>query len=120
MTNKRHVPIILALGLFLASPSYADEDDTMIVLEDGDTPEDIVQLIELPGAAADTAKDAALFGHETANQAKELGREFGQSVADDAKLGTQGADIRAEVRDNARRDARGDNGPGSGPGGRPE
>ena len=117
MAARNSAAFIFAFSVCASTAAYADELDTMVLLEDGATPEDIVQTIVLP----DTARDNLMRGHENANEAKLNGREFGQGVAEEAKLRSQGEDIRADVRDNARRDAGADNGLGDDrPGGRPD
>ena len=116
MKTRKHVPLILGLGLCLGTMAYADDDDTMVLVEEGDTVEDVVTMIELPVSASSTAVTASEHGRTTAYDASKFGRDTAA-----AARGEAGEDIRAEVRDNARRDARGDNSQGDNPpGGRPE
>jgi hypothetical protein len=115
--NFKHSFLVLLITGALASNTYADDDDTMMVVEQGATPEDIVKVIELPVFAAASAQEKSASGHEIANQAKTLGKEFGQQIAEDAKNNNISEQVRDDIKQNARRDARGANGRGKGPGG---
>lgn len=116
MNLKPYLFSLLA-AFALSSPVYADDDDTMTVVEEGATPEDIVKVIELPEFASPSAQANAAFGHTTANQAKSLGKEFGQQMAEQARNNNISEQIRDDIRQNARREARGNNGQGNGPDG---
>lgn len=73
---------------FLVVTAYAEdapEDVTMMVVEEGAMPEDIVGEIELPAGAAQEAHENAAKGLETANAAREGGRAFGQARAEEAR-----------------------------------
>lgn len=106
--------LFVLLAVFAISPpAYADDEDTMMVVEEGATPDDIINVIELP----DFASSQANASFETANQAKALGKEFGQQMAEQAKNNNISEQIRDDIQQNARREARGDNGQGNGPGG---
>jgi hypothetical protein len=119
MKTRKYVPLILGLGLCLGTMAYAEEDGTMTLVEEGETPEEIMQMIKLPGSASDVGRENSKRGRDTASDARADGQQFGQDRAELAR--SDGEDIRAEVRDNARRDARGDNSQGDNPpGGRPE
>ena len=116
MNLKPYLWLLLA-AFALSSPAHADDDDTMIVVEEGATPEDIVNVIELPVFASPKATKNAAFGHETAKQANALGNEFGKQMAEEAKNKNISEQIRDDIQQNARREARGNNGQGNGQGG---
>lgn len=92
--------------VFAQSSAEGDDDDfevTMMVLEEGDEPFEILELIELPDAASATAVERSAQGLDTANAAREGRREFGQSVAEEARQRAGEAGNAAEqARDNAR------------------
>jgi hypothetical protein len=61
-------------------------DVTITVVESpGDLPAAVTKTIELPPAASDRARERSQHGLERANEARALGREFGQSIAEQAK-----------------------------------
>lgn len=105
---------ILLLGL-IATPVWADEENaddvTMEVVSDADADEaEFVDEIELPEAAADTARTNSAFGIDTANEARtkagEDGRAFGQSTAQEARERGRDANNAANARDRAGSEAR--------------
>ena len=118
---------LLAFGMaFSPIASFADEheedEDTMTVVEEGDTEEGIVAFIELPvpnenaergiGIAnaarnPETEKKGGAFGEWVSNQVRS---EVVSQAADNASAAEE---VRQDVRDNARRDAKGDNGEGN-------
>ena len=116
MNLKPYLFSLLAV-FALSSPAYADDDDTMMVVEEGATPDDIVKVIDLPSFAAPSAQGNAAFGQETANQAKTLGKEFGQQMAEEAKSKHISEQVRDDILQNVRREARSNNGQGNGPDG---
>lgn len=91
MTNDmmRKSGLVVAVLLLLpAGAALADQplDVTIrVVSSPADLPAAVTKTIELPAAASDVARDRAAKGLDTANQARELGREFGQAIADEAK-----------------------------------
>jgi hypothetical protein len=114
MKTKFNLALVLALGLALSGGVHADDDDvTLDVVELDQTPADIVNLIELPESASDQARDSSAHGLETANQARELrgnetaaearelGREFGERMAEEARDGNVSEQIRDEALDRA-------------------
>lgn len=115
MNLKPHLFSLLAV-FALSSPAHANDDDTMTVVEEGATPDDIVKVIELPSFAAPSAQGNAAFGQQTANQAK-TGKQFGQQMADEAKSNNISEQVRDDILQNARREARSNNGQGNGPDG---
>lgn len=124
MSPKKYLvmSLVVLLAVFTLVPSaYADGEDTMMVVEEGATPDDIVKIIELPGFASATGHGAghgkAAFGQEKGKEAKSLGKEFGQQMAEEAKNKNMSEQARDNARQNARREARGNNGQGNRPGG---
>ena len=93
--NKLNWQVLLTVAaVALAGPVYAEEDndgDTsntteeemeVVMAEEGDDPEDIIKLLELPENASDTGRINSAKGLETANLAREDGRAFGQAMAE--------------------------------------
>jgi hypothetical protein len=80
---------LLLAAICLVGGVMADDkplDVTITVVESpGDLPATVTRTIELPPAASDRARERAQHGLETANEARALGREFGQSIAEEAK-----------------------------------
>lgn len=112
MKTRLNVALSIAFGLALAGAAHADDlDVTMVVVETDQTPDDIVNLIQLPESASDRARESSSRGLETANQARELrgnetsaearelGREFGERMADEARDGNVGQQIRDNLGD---------------------
>lgn len=85
----RTTELILLIAIFPPGIAAADEkplDVTISVVTSPDElPAAVTKNLELPAAASDTGRDHAAAGLGTANQAREMGREFGQGIADDAK-----------------------------------
>ena len=106
--------VLLLLAALVVSPSvFAEEEDdgsegTMVVVQAGATPEDIVNVIELP-VASPSATDHAAKGIGTAGNASEHGVNFGQQMAEEAKSNNISEQIRDDLQQNARRNARGTN-----------
>jgi hypothetical protein len=98
------------------APTLYAEDDTTTVVAQAATPDDAVKTIALPDKAADKAKESAaagletantareLHGNETAAEARELGREFGERMAEEARANNPSEQLRESARE-ARRDA---------------
>jgi hypothetical protein len=112
MKKKHHlsIAVCLALGLGVGMAAHANDDDvTLDVVELGDTPENVVNRIELPAPASDQARESAarglatandareLRGNETAVEARELGREFGERMAGQARDGNVAEQVRESV-----------------------
>src|SRR5512139_1246008 len=96
--------LILSIAGVLTSPMVYAEDtamdeDTVTVVDEGETPEDVANTITLPDAASDVAHERAAFGQGVANQAheqaQELGRDFGQDVSEQARNRELSNEIRA-------------------------
>lgn len=91
-----HKTCLFIAAVFVAGIAMADEkplDVTITVVESpADLPDAVTKTIELPASVpADArARDSAQHGLDTANQARALGREFGQSIADEAKTKGKG------------------------------
>lgn len=81
---------IVAVAMFLfAGIAMADDkplDVTISVVQSpNDLPAAVTKTIELPAAASDVARERSAKGLDTANQAREFGRDFGQGIAEEAK-----------------------------------
>ena len=81
---------IIAVATFLfVGIAMADDkplDVTISVVQSpNDLPAAVTKTIELPVAASDVGRERSAKGLDTANQARELGRTFGQGIADEAK-----------------------------------
>jgi|GEM_PF-5632711 len=98
-TGISEIAIGVLLATAFAGPAIADDatqpdvgDVMMSVIEEPDAGEDqFVDEIQLPPAAADTAKTEARDGLDTANEARSGGRDFGQSRAQEARQQGQAA-----------------------------
>jgi hypothetical protein len=107
-------------ALLIVGPAWADElDGTLSLVDENETPADVVHRIELPEGAAERAQEAAAFGLETAERARsgeqgevmrEEGRQFGENtaeqarergrqIADDARQGGRGEQLRESITD---------------------
>ena len=76
------------LGAVVADEPEVDDDDDveMEVVSDPEAgEEEFVEEIRLPEQASDQARESAAQGLETANEAREGGREFGQERAEEAR-----------------------------------
>lgn len=81
---------IITVAMFLfAGIAMADDkplDVTISVVQSpNDLPAAVTKTIELPAAASDVARERSAKGLDTANQAREHGRAFGQGIAGEAK-----------------------------------
>ena len=54
--------------------------------------------ITLPGTASPQGRDASTFGLETANRARDLGRDFGQAVSEAARAQDRTPNLPPEAR----------------------
>jgi uncharacterized protein GlcG (DUF336 family) len=76
------------LALALSNTAWAQQQDlevTMDVVPANALPDAVTREIKLPDTAVDRAREAAAFGLETANKARQLGREFGREVSQTAR-----------------------------------
>ena len=118
MTIRMKTPLILLAGLALAPAAFAAEAppaDTITVVDEDATPEDVASTITLPAKASEKAVESsakglatanaarAANGNDTAQEAREQGREFGQRVAEQARQENPGAAAR-EAASEARND----------------
>lgn len=113
MTSRSGLIGALFLGAAITcAAAHAEAEDadeaTITVVEEGATPDDVVNVIELPDHAAATATDKAAGGLDTANSAKENGSDFGKQVSEDAR-NNRGAQVREDAQQQAHSDARNDN-----------
>lgn len=85
----RKARLFLVTALLFAGVAMADDkplDVTITVVNSpNDLPAAVTKTIELPPAAADHARERAVNGLDSANQARELREGFGQDIADEAK-----------------------------------
>ena len=109
--------LLLVFAAVVISPSALAEEeddgseDTMVVIEAGATPEDIVNIIELPFAASANAADHSASGLDVAAvNTREPSLDFGEQMAEEAR--SIGEQIRDDLQQKVRRDARADNGRG--------
>jgi hypothetical protein len=90
----RKASLLIAAAFVVAGAAMADDkplDVTITVVESpADLPDAVTKTIALPPAASDRAHERAQPGLDTANQARTLGREFGQSIAEQAKTKGKG------------------------------
>ncbi len=100
MRNNKLIASMLALGLLGSVHAFAQDDDTMMVIDEGATPEDIVNVLQLPEMASEIAVDASARGLGTAREAREDGRAFGREQAEAARERVQ--DVRESARESAR------------------
>jgi len=110
--------LMLSLAGCLCAPfAYADdatmEDDTVTVVDDGETPEDVTNQITLPDSASETAQEHSAFGQGVSALARDkgelTGHDFGQQVSEQARARELGNEVREDLQSNQRSDARGDN-----------
>ena len=81
-------------ALALSSAAWAQQRDLEVTMDvvpanaSADATGEIKLPITLPAAASASprAQEASAFGLETANKARELGREFGQAVSDQNRV----------------------------------
>lgn len=86
-------------GVSVQAQESDELDLTMDLVEEGDDLDNIVEQIELPADASAQAVESSAFGLETANAAREQGREFGQARAEEARQ--RGEEARGQAADNA-------------------
>ena len=84
----------------------------MMIVENGVDPEDIVNVIKLPEIKLPAAAEKSRPEAGAAEEAKALGKEFGQQVAEEAR--SQGRTIAEEVRSDVAEEARRNRGKGRG------
>ena len=87
----------------------------MMVVDEGATPEDIVNVIALPLFTRANPQGKTTLGQDAADQAKQVGKEFGQQVAEEAK--SNSGSISNDVRQDARREGNPNRDRGRKPGG---
>lgn len=89
--------------LVLVAPVNADDDVTMMVIEEGESADSVLAPIELPEAAAEEGVTNSADGLVTAAEAREKGREFGEErAAEGRERGEQAREAAAENAENAR------------------
>jgi hypothetical protein len=103
---KKSLAVMFGLGLFSATAAMAQDEDTMIVIDEDTSLESVVEefsILELPDSASDTARESAASGLDTANQAREQGSDFGREMADTAR--EEGREMGMEAAEEAREQA---------------
>ena len=123
MTMNALLRLFLSVALTVAIAPVAqaatDDDATITVVDEGETPDDVVKVIALPEHAAVEGKTKGASGIDTANGAKDKsgsGRDFGEEKSSEAR--DKADEKHNEAADQARNDARNDNagnGKGHGP-----
>lgn len=90
--------IVFAFGF--SSAAWAQQRDlevTMEVVPAGASADAATGEIKLPETAAPRAQEASAFGHDVANNARELkgdlGRDFGQTVSEAARAREHGPNV---------------------------
>lgn len=112
MYTKTYLVLLFGLGLIFNGPAFAQEaddpvegDDTMTVIEENEEPEEIDNTLALPEDASPTGIEHSQFGIDTANQARELRREFGEQRAAEARQGNRDEAVRQDIVEQARQNA---------------
>jgi len=81
--------LVFLVAVFPPGVAAADDKPLDVTISVVSSPEDlpdaVTKKIELPGSAAGVAVERSEKGLDTANQARQHGREFGQAVAEEAK-----------------------------------
>jgi len=123
MTSKFDLIFVVLLGVAIIPAAHADaaadmDEATITVVDDGDTPDDVVKVIELPDQASATGAAKSASGIATANSAKDKsadsGRDFGQQVSEDARSKNISDQVRADAKQQGNSEARGNNAGGNG------
>ena len=129
MKSKFNLIWLLVLGLALNPIAYADddddaaEDDTMAMVEDGDTEDEVMEYVENIAPNENAERGTRISNAARNPDTEQQGRDFGQWVSEQVRNdvasrrsdnASAAADVRADaatqVVDNARRDAKSDNG----------
>jgi hypothetical protein len=94
------------------------DEATITVVDDGDTPDDVVKVIELPARASASGVAKSASGIDTANSAKDKSgdssRDFGQQISEDARSKNVSDQVRADAKQQGKSEARGNNAGGNG------
>ncbi len=130
MSTRFKYSVLLVAGLAWGTALQAAEStptDTITVVAEDATPEDVVSNITLPAKASAKAVEQSKKGLDTANAARELGgnataaaareqgREFGESTAAAARENNPGSQLR-EAASEARSDKAAEHRPATPPG----
>jgi hypothetical protein len=118
MRRTTYRSLVVTIGLLVTGSAFAVDppaggDATITVVADGEMPDDVVNLIQLPGPAAGSGSAAGGLSrtNEMPQDAAASGGDFGQSVADEVRARN---DVGAAVREEAKQQTRDDNKPGRG------
>lgn len=86
------LPKLFFAAVFVTGLAVADDHPFEVTIKVVEHPTDlpgaVTKTIRLPAPASERAEERSQQGLNTANEARERGREFGKSVAEEAK--TQG------------------------------
>jgi hypothetical protein len=90
MKFKQCIVVFAAATIVMAASGdgLANDEDlevTITVVGEDEDPQTVFEVISLPASAAPKATENSQRGLETANQARENGKAFGQAKADEAK-----------------------------------
>lgn len=94
--KSNNLLMIVCFGLLAVAPVSRAADDvdldvTMRVVGPRDSlPNAVTKTIALPPSASDKAKEKSASGLEKANEARSRGREYGQSVSEQARSKAKG------------------------------
>jgi hypothetical protein len=111
--NGKSKAALLVTSLLLTPVCFADKPakDTITVVNEDATPEDVVSKIELPKKASDTAQSHSekgmdnannareSRGNETAAEARDQGKEFGMTTAAEARQDNPSAQLHEAVNE---------------------
>lgn len=88
----------------LAQDNEDELDTTMDVAEEGEAPDNATEPLALPEDASEQGVESSAEGLETANEAREKGREFGEATAEEAR--EQGRETGRSAAEDAREGGR--------------
>ena len=98
---------VLSLGLMFTGAAFAGdqngakpEGDSFIMVEEDETPGEVVNRIELPEVAAQEGVENSEYGPGIANQAREQKRGFGMERAQEARQNEMREQVREQNREN--------------------
>jgi len=109
---------LAALALLSTGAAFADDLDVSMQVLDSprSVPISVTKTLVLPPTATGTARERSQLGHDTANSARELGRDFGKARAETAKAN---APANPQVNRPITPPGPGGGNPGGGPGNNP-
>lgn len=102
LTQQLLVALVFVLAQLGGTMAWAQDEDTMLVIDDDTSVDDVAQVLSLPDQAATQA--GAAQGLDKANSAMANGREFGREQAAEARA--KGQEERTAAAADAREKAR--------------